>query len=234
MNNTTIIYNARKLDLNALPRVDAHLHTSWTDGEPSVEQVYEKAQELGLIAILYSEHSRKSSADWFSDFAEQVRALPTSSCQAYVGTEVKIETLEGEIDTTSEISDLCDLIMASVHRFPDGMGGAVPFDDVNTDEAIEREYALSWAALANPKVDILGHMFGMCYRRYKVIPPAEKIRALIERAAETGVAIEVNSHYHSNPFQIIEWCKEFNALITFGSNAHTLNEVGGILRDLKG
>lgn len=225
-----LIFEARALDLMRLPRVDSHLHTSWTDGEPTVGEIYRRATEIGLEVILYSEHSRKTSTDWFPKFAKEVRALPTAPCRAYVGTECKVESLGGDIDTAPDISELCDFIMASVHRFPDERGGAIAFGEVNAQEAVEMEYSLSWAVLGNPAVDILGHMFGMCYRRFKVAPPAEKIRALIARAAEFGVAVEVNSHYHPNPFQMIEWCRELNARITFGSNAHTLESVGSIGR----
>ena len=31
---------------------------------------------------------------------------------------------------------------------------------------------------------------------------------------------------------MIDWCREFDALISFGSNAHKLEEVGQITRDL--
>ncbi|WP_096360359.1 PHP domain-containing protein [Sulfuricaulis limicola] len=232
MTGPPLVFEARALDLSRLPRIDSHLHTSWTDGKATVAETYQRAVELGLEVILYSEHSRKTSTDWFSRFAEEVRSLPAAPCRAYVGTEVKIESLDGEIDTIPAISDLCDFIMASVHRFPDGRGGAIPFGEVNPDEAVDREFALSWAALENPKIDILGHMFGMSYRRYKVTPPDEKIRALIARAAEYGVAVEVNSHYHPNPFQYIEWCREYDARITFGSNAHSLEKIGEIMRQL--
>ena len=229
-----LIFEARTLDYSRWPRIDSHLHTSWTDGKATVAETYQRAVELSLEVILYSEHSRKTSTDWFPRFAEEVRSLPISPCRAYVGTEVKIESLDGEIDTTPAISELCDFIMASVHRFPDGQGGAIPFGEVNPKEAVDKEFSLSWAVLKNPKVDILGHMFGMSYRRFNVIPPDEKIRALIVRAAENGVAIEVNSHYHPNPHQFIEWCREYDARITFGSNAHTLESVGEIMRVLAG
>lgn len=216
-----------------LPRIDAHLHTSWTDGEDSVNAVYGAAMKNGLTAILFSEHSRRTSVDWFPAFAAEVRSLPSVPCRAYVGTEVKVESLDGEIDTVPAISDLCDLVMASVHRFVDTQGRPIPFDEVSPHEALKLEFQFSWAALANPRVDILGHMFGMSYRRFKAAPSDEKICALIARAADFGVAIEVNSHYHPNPRQMIQWCREYDALITFGSNAHTSTDVGALTRHLE-
>jgi putative hydrolase len=225
-----LIFQANKLDLNNLPRIDSHLHTSWTDGASTVEEVYRTAIECGLETVLYSEHSRKTSTDWFPSFAAEVQALPSSPCKAYVGTEVKVESFAGDIDTVPAISDLCDFVMASVHRFIDVNGRTREFSETDPSEAVELEFNLTWAVLANPQVDILGHMFGMCYRRFMVTPPDEKICALISRAAEFGVAVEINSHYHPNARKMIQWCRDFNALITFGSNSHTLESVGAIMR----
>jgi len=101
-----LIFQANELDLNNLPRIDSHLHTSWTDGESTVEEVYRTAIECSLETVLYSEHSRKTSTDWFPSFATEVRALPSSPCKAYVGTEVKVESFAGDIDTVPAISDL--------------------------------------------------------------------------------------------------------------------------------
>lgn len=228
-----LIFKARDLDLSHLPKTDCHLHTSWTDGEASVADVYAAAVAGGLNAILYSEHSRKTSTDWFKSFADEVRALPSSPCRAYVGTEVKVETRAGDIDTTVAISDHCDFIMASVHRLIDANDVTVQFADTDPEQAVDLEYALTWAVLPNPQVDILGHMFGMSYRRFGKIPPDTMFRGLIARAAECGVAVEVNSHYHPNALQMVRWCQEFDARISFGSNAHALKEVGAIMRQLE-
>lgn len=228
-----LIFDARSLDLSELPQVDCHLHTSWTDGAATVKDVYRAAVESRLATVLYSEHSRKTSTDWFYKFADEVRALPSSPCKAYVGTEVKVETRDGDIDTGPEISSRCDFIMASVHRFIDADGKTMQFSDTDPTRAVEIEHALTWAVLPNPQVDILGHMFGMSYKRFGQIPPDEKIKELIVRAAEFDVAIEVNSHYHPNPLQMVRWCQEYGAKISFGSNAHALRDVGAIVRMLQ-
>jgi histidinol phosphatase-like PHP family hydrolase len=227
-----LIFDAKSLDLKNFPKTDCHLHTSWTDGEASVAEVYSAAVECGLKNILFSEHSRKTSSDWFEKFANQVRGLPIKPCRAYVGTEVKVESRSGDIDTSPVISDQCDFIMASVHRFIDPNDNTIQFADTDPSQAVNLEYELTWAVLANPQVDILGHMFGMSYRRFGKTPPDEMIRKLIARAASFNVAVEVNSHYHPNASQMVNWCKELNAKISFGSNAHKLTEVGAIMRQL--
>lgn len=76
-------------------------------------------------------------------------------------------------------------------------------------------------------------MFGMSYRRFGRTPSDEEIRQLIARAAQFGVAVEINSHYHPHALKMLKWCQEFDARITFGSNAHKLSEVGSIVRQLE-
>ena len=221
-----LIFNSTRVKLESLPLIDSHLHTSWTDGEPSVKEVYLRACEIGLDAILYSEHCRKTSNDWFGNFAKEVRSVEHMGCHAYVGAECKVENYNGDIDISLEIENQCDLIMASVHRFPDHSGGSIPFGDVSQLDAIQHEFDLSWKVLANPKVDILGHIFGMCYKRYSTPPPNEKIEALVRRAAEFNVAIEINSHYHHDRKKLLSICQSYGALVTFGSNAHDLHSIG--------
>ena len=143
-----------------------------------------------------------------------------------------METRAGDIDTIPAISDDCDFIIASVHRFIDANDATIDFADTDPAQAVDIEYALTWAVLQNPQVDILGHMLGMSYRRFGQTPSEEIIRELIARAAKFGVAVEVNSHYHPNALKMLKWCREFDARITFGSNAHLLKDVGAITRQL--
>lgn len=227
-----LIFEARSLNLPNLPKIDCHLHTSWTDGKNTVEEMHRAAEKAGLKAILFSEHSRKTSTEWFYKFASEVRGLPASSCRAYVGTEVKVETRTGDIDTIPEIINQCDFVMASVHRFIDANNSVISFADTNPTQAVEIEYDLTWSVLQNPQVDIIGHIFGMSYRRFGQKPPDKTVRELIARAAKFGVAVEVNSQYHPNTLKMLKWCQEFDAKVTFGSNAHTLTEVGAIMRQL--
>jgi len=228
-----LIFDARDLNLLELPRVDCHLHTSWTDGHASVKEVYNAAVERQLETVLYSEHSRKSSVDWFYKFAKEVHALPVSPCKAYVGTEVKVISHDGEIYAEPEISDCCDFIMASVHNFIASDGNIIPVSETMPNQSVDLEYALTWAVLSNPQVEILGHIFGVSYKRFGQIPPDEKIKELIARAAEFGVAIDINSYYHPNTLQMFRWCQEYGAKTRFGSDAHSLDEVGTIMRKLQ-
>ena len=89
---------------------------------------------------------------------------------------------------------------------------------------------MTMAVLDNPAVNILGHMFGMSYRRFGQEPSPKKIKSIIQKAAEKRIVFEINSHYHRNYRQLLDWCREYDAVISFGSNAHATADVGKMTR----
>jgi len=202
------------------------MHTTWTDGQNSVQEMYEAAVAIGLKTILFSEHSRNTSGDWFGDFASEVRALPDKPCKSIVGTEVRIALPDGSLDLSLDVEKHCDIVMASVHRFPDINGQPISFEDADVEKAPQLEFELSMAALENPRTDILGHPFGMSLKRYNAKPPEHLWKSLMSKAAEQGVAIDLNGSYHSNLTWLLKICADCGAQIVFGSNAHRHEDVG--------
>ena len=225
--------HAGDLTVDSLPAVDLHMHTDWTDGADTAAAMHRAAIDAGLRYVLFSEHARRSSTDWFPQFAAIVRDLPKETCHAMVGAEVKVTDFHGDIDLAPEIHRECEMVMASVHRFP-GESGQIKgtTGSYTPDEAVNIEYRLSCAAIENPAVTILGHPFGMSLSRFKTRPPEALFRDLIRRCAAAGVGFEINSRYHADPSELFGWCREENAVISLGSNAHATGEVGAIVRRL--
>jgi putative hydrolase len=228
------LFNYQKISNQHVPRIDFHIHTTWTDGAHSAREMYERAVSCRLEKVLFSEHARKTSENWFHKFASEIRALPKNGCEAIVGVETKIIDFDGNLDCTTNIVSDCDYVIASVHRFPGEMGKIKDVRNVSQKEAVDIEFKLACLILENDDVDILGHPFGICYRRFHVKPDEERIRFLIEKAAKANVAFEINSYYHPNPWELINWCKEAGTIFSLGSNAHNSNDVGKIIRVLEG
>ena len=61
----------------------------------------------------------------------------------------------------------------------------------------------------------------------------EQFKQIIKKASKAGIAIEVNSFYHPNPWNLIHLCEEEGAYISLGSNAHDVSNVGNIIKILK-
>ena len=106
-------------------------------------------------------------------------------------------------------------------------------NEIDKHDAIKIELELSLSVLENDNVDILGHPFGMSLRRFGVIPTNDNFVEIVKKAAITGVAIEINSHYHNNLWEIINLCKDFGATISLGSNAHNVDSVGNVNKTLR-
>jgi putative hydrolase len=218
-----------------VPRADFHMHTNWTDGETGVVQMHEAAIQHKMEAILFSEHARATSGDWFPKFAAEVRALSRETCRAYVGAEVKILNTEGALDICDEIRWECDLVMASVHRFPGEVsiyqGNEAGYSE---EQAISIEFELARAAVRKGGFDILGHPFGMTYNRFKFTPPDHLVRELMNECAAAAIAFEVNARYHPDPGKFLAWCRDAGAPISLGSNAHSTSEIGSLQRLMAG
>ena len=60
----SLFFPARQLLTHAVPRIDAHMHTTLTDGRSTLDDYVLKAQELGLSAIAFTEHADDTS-EWF-------------------------------------------------------------------------------------------------------------------------------------------------------------------------
>jgi putative hydrolase len=229
------IHLADEIDPQSPPASDGHMHTQWVDGADTVRAMHEAALVAGLTAIVFSEHARRSSGDWYLEFADEVRALDDTRCTAFVGVESKILDFDGAIDCNDAILQTAEIVMASVHRFP-GEAGVISgtTGGLSGEQAINIEYCLASAALENPSVHVLGHPFGMSYKRFASPPPPRLMRDLIKKAARSHVAFEINSHYHPDPRALLRWCSDAGAQVYLGSNAHSRHEVGEIQRMLTG
>jgi histidinol phosphatase-like PHP family hydrolase len=231
MNLMNFLKPLKTLDDVSQARLDFHIHTDWTDGADSIQGMYDKACSINLEAILYSEHVRASSGSWYPDFAREVKSLPSRPCRAFVGAETKILNFSGDLDCPSEVFEHADAIMGVVHRFPGETDAALSSRDKSlSSEAIDIEFELSKTIMRTGKVHILGHPMGMSLRRFGLKPDQSVFEELAVVAAETGVCFEINSRYHDNPLELINICTRFGAPISLGSNAHSCEEVGEIMK----
>ena len=223
-----ISFLAAEARLSGVPRVESQVHTSWTDGTDSVGRMYEAANTSGLASVVFSEHSSLESRDWFTRFAAEVDDLTRLglSCSAICGTEVRISSLAGDLDLDPLVRTRSDLVLASVHRFPDRFGKPVDFAEVDSVDSVEIEKNLMKSALSNPAVDVLSHPFGMSIVRFGADISVSDWVEVIQASKEAGVVFEINSKYHRDPIFLLELCGEISATVTLGSDAHNAERVG--------
>ena len=210
-------------------KIDHHIHTNWTDGKNSVDQMYNFYNSMKFETILFSEHSRKNSGIWFNKFCKEIRNLRIKECIPFIGTEVKILNLKGNLDISKKIEKECDLIMASVHRFQgekfEGKKNIYNSSvKIKKNDIIDLEFVLSQNALKNSNFDILGHPFGMSIKRFNLKPKKKLFIELIKTTKKNNKIFEINYNYHKGIKDfLIDSCLEKKCLFSIGSNSHSVN-----------
>lgn len=164
-------------------RADLHLHTTWSDGTGSVEEMARAAIARGYTHLCITDHSYGlgvanglDAARLLAQRAEidQVNAR-LAPFRVLQGSEVEVRT-DGSLDLPDEVLERLDLVIASVHS--------------GTRRGKEQTTARAVAALRHPLVDILAHPTG------RVLGQRAEgdfdVEELVRVAAETGTALEIN------------------------------------------
>jgi DNA polymerase (family 10) len=191
-------------------RGETHAHTKWSDGFATVEEMARAAMERGYEYIAITDHSPPMG--WGvkpEDFKRLIREIRMVSDKLgfpiLAGIEVDIAP-DGSLHMDEEILRQLDIVIASVHS-------AMKMD-IN---AMTRRIA---KAMENPLVHIIGHPTG---RLINQRPPYEvSVDALIEKARETGVALEINASPERLDLndESARAAKEAGVMLSIGTDAH--------------
>lgn len=214
---------------------DYHIHTSWADGKATVREYVEVALQKGLKGIAFTEHVRKTSS-WFDAFVDEVKNLREKVAGLVIlyGIEAKVLDYNGNLDATKEMIQKSEIVLGSVHRYPHGSGGYLNFQELSYNEAAEIEFNLACALLRNPYVNVLAHPGGTFEKNFDGVFPEEYLEEIVEIANQQGKAIEINSPYLKDHLRFFRLCSKLNPLISLGSDAHSVEELGSVLRLIKG
>jgi len=167
-------------------KADLQTHSTWSDGKLSMLQMAQAAAKRGIKVIAFTDHSASLGVTGglkMEDHKKQ--AAEIKKIQKQLGdsilvlhaSEVEIKA-DGTLDYPDEFLATLDLVLASMHT-----SLRQPRDKV-TQRMLN--------AIRNPHVDIIGHPTG------RLIPDREgadlDMEAVLNAAAETGVALEINAH----------------------------------------
>jgi DNA polymerase (family 10) len=157
-------------------RGEMHCHSNWSsDGKNSIEEMAVTSKGRGYKYLCLTDHSHylresRLEAQWKEIEAVNARVKPFRVLR---GIEVNIRA-DGSLDVDDEVLAELDWVVASIHT---------AFDRDPTERIL--------GALDDPNVDCIGHLTG---RRILTRPGADiDIERVVERAVETGTALEINS-----------------------------------------
>jgi len=157
-------------------RGEMHCHSTWSaDGKNTIEEMARAAKARGYRFLCLTDHSHylrdgRLEAQW-----EEIAAVDAlvEPFRVLRGIEANIKA-DGSLDVSDDVLAQLDWVIASLHT---------SFDRNPTERIL--------GAIDNPHVDCIGHLTGR--RLLKREGAAVDVERVVERAAETGTALEINS-----------------------------------------
>ncbi len=190
---------------------DLHVHTDWTDGKNTLEDMVNKAHQMGYGYMGISDHSASSKIAGglpAERLLEQVELIRRGDFPIRVLASAEVDILEdGRLDYPDLVLSRLDYVVASPH--------------LKLDMGKEEMTRRLLRALENPYVKILGHPTGRLLGKR---PPAEADwDEIFKKAAQRGVAIEINSQPQrlDLPYHLAEKALRYGVYFAINTDAHS-------------
>ncbi|HEY6022635.1 MAG TPA: DNA polymerase/3'-5' exonuclease PolX [Pseudolabrys sp.] len=197
-------------------RGDLHVHSDWTDGTASIEEMARAAQACGYEYMALTDHSRRVAMAHGLDPAKvsrQIREIDRLNARlkgftVLKGIEVDI-LKDGGLDLPDSTLANLDVVVASVHSFFDLTSAA-------QTERIVR-------AMQNPYVSIIGHPSGRLIGERE--PYDIDMDRLTSAAREFNCCLEINAEPDRLDLNDVHahMAKSKGVKIAISTDAHSVN-----------
>ncbi len=200
-------------------RGDLQMHSTWSDGRDTLEEMVAGCAAHGYEYMAITDHSkalamvngldaRRLRLQWL-----EIDAVRARHPEIHLLRAMEIDILaDGSLDLEDEMLAGLDLVVVSIHsRF---------------DLPEAQQTARVLRALAHPEVDVLAHPTGRLINRRK--PIALDMETVLARAAELGVAVELNA----SPDRLdlrdshLVLARELGCRIVISTDSHRVAELG--------
>lgn len=197
---------------------DLHVHSDFSDGINSIDEIVAYARKMGYKYVGLSDHAlnlkvaRGLSIDRLKERRRRIDEVNSqhSDFKVLSGIELNIDN-DGNLDYPDAVLAEFDITIASVHT---GFGQS----EAQLTERIIK-------AMQNPFVQIIGHPTGRVLGRrfaYQI-----DIAAVLDAAAETGTIMELNSFPDRLDLndEHLRLAKEKKVRIAIGTDAHVSEQM---------
>jgi putative hydrolase len=206
--------------IRAALRGDLHLHSDWSDGGATIEQMARKGAELGHEYLALTDHSPSLSVahglepERLETQLQLVARLNEELAPFRVLTGIEVDILaDGALDQNEDLLAELDVVVASVHSKL--RMAAQPM----TDRMV--------AAIASPHTDILGHCTGRMVLG-KGRPESTFDADLVFGAcAHFDKAVEINCRPErlDPPMRLLEQVVSLGCKVSIDSDAHAVGQL---------
>ena len=216
-------------------RGDLQVHSNWTDGSNTIEEMAKAAQKMNYQYIAITDHTRDLAMTGGSDEKKLFKQMKTideinhklktsgPKLKILKGAEVNIRK-DGALDIKDEVLEKLDIVGAAIHSA----------FNLSKEEQTKRLVK----AMKNPHVDVVFHPSG------RLIGKREGVELdwdmFFETAKRTGTILEINS----SPSRLdlndenIRRAKNMGIKFSIGTDAHSISELSyniyGIFQSRRG
>lgn len=202
-------------ELRAELRGDCHSHSTWSDGGAPLEAMAVTARALGHEYLVATDHSARLTVahglneERLRRQLEEVAELNERLEPFRILSGMEVDIFEdGTLDLADEMLEQLDVVVASVHsklRLPRA-------------EMTRRMVT----AVANPHVDILGHMTNRKVSGTGRPPSDFDAEVVFAACARFGTAVEINCRPERQdpPEELLELAVEWDCFVAIDTDAH--------------
>jgi len=196
---------------------DLQMHSHWSDGQNTIMEMAEEAQEMGYEYIAITDHTQSLSVagglneDKVVSRQEEIDRVDSElDITVLSGMEVDI-LKDGSLDLNTETLESLDVVLAAVHS------NFSLSSDVQTDRIID--------AFSTGLVDIFAHPTGKKIGERE--PYDVNLTEVIEAAVEYDVALEINAFPQRLDLDSLDAREAMRkgAMISLGTDAHGLQHL---------
>ncbi|MBW8874667.1 MAG: DNA polymerase/3'-5' exonuclease PolX [Acidobacteria bacterium] len=199
-------------------RGDLHMHSTWSDGRNSIEEMVTACAARGYEYMVISDHSKSLSMTGGLDAYRlrlqwhEIDQVRSRHPEIRVLRAMEVDILgDGSLDLEDEMLAGLDLVLVSLHSRLDLPG--------------EQQTARVLKALEHPEVNVFCHPTARLINRRK--PVDMDLDLVLRRAAELGVAVELNSSPNRLDLKDthLKLARELGCKVVIDTDAHRTAEL---------
>lgn len=197
---------------------DLHMHTTWSDGAYSIQEMVEGARQKGYSYIVITDHSHYLKVangltpERLREQMMEIRELNNQyeDIEVFCGTEMDILP-DGTLDFDDDLLKELDFVIASIHS--------------NFSQSQEQIMERLHTAIKNPYVNLIAHPTGRIVGKREGYNP--DIPQLIQWAKQYGKMLELNANPHR--FDLAQAhlvaAQEAGVPIAINTDAHAIDQL---------
>jgi len=219
--------------LAKLPRLDLHIHSRFSDGDSTVQEIASAARVKGLIAAGVSDHyvSRLPSGHGrmgrgrLKEYLSQVAAAGLLK-----GVEVDIYD-DGGVSLEPSEKPLFDYVIGGVHELDGVEFWGDPSPIPYPERFVEAMREALVEAIEGGLIDVVAHLTWLPedLRGMEAhLITDDWVESIVRAAASRGVAIEVSGAWQVPDERVVRRCLKEGVKLSLGSDAHRASDVGNL------